>query len=121
MKLENHCNDVQLTLHTDDVTSSISASSVREMSAFTQQNVSEEVINLMIPKSINCLNINLSKKEACVLAMSAEGNTSSEIAGALHVSVNTVNFHIRNCLDKLNARNKTHAVAIAILLNLLPL
>lgn len=61
----------------------------------------------------------LSCKEKRILILTSEGYTSHEIADMIFVSVNTVNFHIKNTLRKLNAKNKTQAVAIAIILGLI--
>lgn len=61
----------------------------------------------------------LSSKEKRILILTSEGYTSHEISDMIFVSVNTVNFHIKNTLKKLNARNKTQAVAIAIILGLI--
>lgn len=121
MKFENYYKDVQLTLHVDNLTFSLSQPPLKQTPDFKKETMPENVIEIICKKGSECLNTNLSKKEAYVLALSAEGKTASEIAEVLHVSVNTVNFHIKNCLEKLKAKNKTHAVAKAILLNLLSL
>jgi DNA-binding CsgD family transcriptional regulator len=112
----SYYDDVQLTIHIGNV---ITQPSVSKKPKIMAETVPNNIINLIIPDINDCLNIHLSKKEACILVLTAEGKTSLEIASALHISVNTVNFHIRNCLIKLRARNKTHAVAKAVLLNLL--
>ncbi|MHB1281098.1 MAG: helix-turn-helix domain-containing protein [Acidithiobacillus sp.] len=41
-----------------------------------------------------------------------DGNTADNIAGMLHISERTVNFHVRNAMSKLNASNKTDAVPL---------
>jgi len=61
----------------------------------------------------------LSPKEKKILFLTSEGYTSHEIADMIFVSVNTVNFHIKNILKKLNSKNKTQAVAVAIILGLI--
>jgi DNA-binding CsgD family transcriptional regulator len=38
----------------------------------------------------------------------------------LGIAETTVNFHIKNLVDKLNANDRTHAVTIAIRRGLLP-
>jgi DNA-binding NarL/FixJ family response regulator len=45
--------------------------------------------------------------------------TNGEIASALHVSENTIEFHVRRLLDKLGARNRMHAVRRAFDLGLI--
>lgn len=61
----------------------------------------------------------LSPRELEVVRWMADGKTSEEIALLLRISVHTVNFHVRNVKVKLQAANKTAAVASAIGLGLL--
>lgn len=61
----------------------------------------------------------LSKREVEVLRWTADGKTASEIAMILNISERTVNFHINNSIQKLNAVNKTQALVKAVVLNLL--
>jgi LuxR family transcriptional regulator, quorum-sensing system regulator BjaR1 len=56
----------------------------------------------------------ISERESEVLTWCALGKTSKEIAYILFVSENTVNVHIKNTMNKLSAKNKTEAVAIAV-------
>jgi DNA-binding CsgD family transcriptional regulator len=49
----------------------------------------------------------------------ADGKTSYEIGLILIISASTVNFHINNVIEKLNAVNKIQAVMKAALLGLL--
>ena len=56
----------------------------------------------------------LSDREKAVLQLVAQGATSREIAQELVISENTVNFHVRNILGKLNARTRSEAVARAL-------
>lgn len=56
----------------------------------------------------------LSEREKDVLRLVARGETSRHIAGELIISENTVNFHVRNILEKLHARTRSEAVARAI-------
>jgi two-component system nitrate/nitrite response regulator NarP len=55
----------------------------------------------------------LTMREMEVLALVAAGLRNAEIADELHVSVNTVEFHMRNLLGKLGARSRTEAVSRA--------
>ena len=61
----------------------------------------------------------VTKREVEILRWSADGKTSEEIATILNISVNTVNFHIKNALHKLRAPNKIAAVVRAAVLGLL--
>jgi len=56
----------------------------------------------------------LSPREREVLSLVAEGASNKEIAGALALSVHTVKFHVAAITEKLGARSRVEAVAIAI-------
>ncbi len=56
----------------------------------------------------------LTEREKEVIQWMKEGKTNWEISKILNISERTVKFHIRNIQDKLDAVNKTHAVAIAM-------
>ena len=55
----------------------------------------------------------LTRREAQVLEMMAEGTPTDKIASELGISVHTVRNHVRNLRRKLNARSKPEAVANA--------
>jgi LuxR family transcriptional regulator len=61
----------------------------------------------------------LSNRELEVLKWSADGKSAQDIADILNLSKNTVDFHIKNSVIKLQAANKTAAVVRAALLGLL--
>jgi DNA-binding NarL/FixJ family response regulator len=63
----------------------------------------------------------LTPRELEVLSLIREGRRNKQIASRLSISETTVNFHIRNVVQKLGANDRTHAVAIAIRRGLLPL
>jgi PAS domain S-box-containing protein len=56
----------------------------------------------------------LTARERDVLRLAALGGTTGTIAGELGVSVTTVKTHVRNAMDKLEARTRVHAVALAL-------
>ena len=56
----------------------------------------------------------LTDKEQEILKWSARGHTQAEVGEKLNISVHTVDYHIRNILMKLGARNITSAVVIAL-------
>jgi PAS domain S-box-containing protein len=56
----------------------------------------------------------LTNREREVLGMVAMGRGTSWIAAELGVSSWTVETHVRNCLDKLGARNRAHAIALGL-------
>lgn len=63
----------------------------------------------------------LTSREVEVLRLIRDGFKNKQIAGELSISENTVNFHIKNIVDKLRANDRTHAVTIAVRRGLLPL
>ncbi len=56
----------------------------------------------------------LTGRELEVLRLIREGYRNKQIADRLAISENTVNFHIKNLMDKLRANDRTHAVTIAL-------
>ena len=56
----------------------------------------------------------LTPREKEVIALSAEGLTSVEIAERLGMSARTVNQHVDNVADKLGTKNRTHTIAEVI-------
>ncbi len=63
----------------------------------------------------------LTARELEVLTLIRDGYKNKQIADQLTISENTVNFHIKNVVDKLWAKDRTHAVTIAIRRGLLPI
>ncbi|HEY8584520.1 MAG TPA: response regulator transcription factor [Capillimicrobium sp.] len=56
----------------------------------------------------------LSPREREVMGHMAEGLTAEGVGDVLGVSVETVRTHVRNAIRKLQARNRVHAIAIAL-------
>jgi DNA-binding NarL/FixJ family response regulator len=56
----------------------------------------------------------LSKREVEVLQCSTNGRSNKEIGGMLFISELTVKGHVRSILDKLEARGRSDAIAIAV-------
>lgn len=56
----------------------------------------------------------LSAREKEVVRWLKEGKSSWDISVILGISERTVRFHINNIMQKLDAVNRTHAVAIAL-------
>lgn len=56
----------------------------------------------------------LSAREREVLSLLAQGLTGEQVARRLYLSAETVKTHVRNSMDKLEARNRVHAIAIAL-------
>ena len=62
----------------------------------------------------------LSERELEVLRLMAAGQSNSEIARTLFVSLGTVKTHLRHIYGKLDAHTRTQAVARARIYQLLP-
>src|SRR5262245_17754193 len=62
----------------------------------------------------------LTRRELDVLALIRDGHRNKQIADRLGIAETTVNFHIRNLVEKLGANDRAHAVALAIKRGLLP-
>jgi DNA-binding NarL/FixJ family response regulator len=58
--------------------------------------------------------IDLTSRELEVLRLIRDGHRNKQIADELAISETTVNFHIKNLVDKLQANDRTHAVTIAL-------
>lgn len=56
----------------------------------------------------------LTGRETELLALLARGESNKEIAGILTLSEETVKTHVRNILGKLQARDRTEAVTVAL-------
>lgn len=63
----------------------------------------------------------LTARELEVLHLVRDGFRNKQIADQLAIAETTVNFHIKNVMDKLGANDRTHAVTIAIRRGLLPI
>ena len=56
----------------------------------------------------------LTPREKEALKLLKQGKSAAEVAMVLGIRERTVKFHVSNILQKLNAANRTHALAIAI-------
>jgi DNA-binding NarL/FixJ family response regulator len=64
---------------------------------------------------------NLTTRELEVLSLIRDGHRNKQIADQLGIAESTVNFHIKNLVEKLGANDRTHAVTIAMRRGLLPI
>ena len=62
----------------------------------------------------------LTRRELDVLGLLRDGYRNKQVADKLGIAETTVNFHIRNLVEKLGAHDRAHAVALAIKRGLLP-
>lgn len=58
--------------------------------------------------------VELGTREVQVLRCAADGMSTAEIGVELRIGVNTVKTHLASALDKLGARNRAHAVYLAL-------
>ena len=63
----------------------------------------------------------LTPRELEVLGYIRDGSRNKQIADKLGISETTVNFHIKNIVEKLQAKDRTHALVIALRRGLLPM
>ena len=61
----------------------------------------------------------LSEREIEALKWTADDKSAQDIAEILLLSKNTVDFHIKNSIRKLNVPNKTAAVVRAVLMGMI--
>lgn len=61
----------------------------------------------------------ISRQERCILELAAEGHSTEDIAVRLALSDHTIEEYWRRIRFKFAARNKVHAVAIALQLGLI--
>lgn len=64
-------------------------------------------------------NLQLTKREQEVLTQIGKGMLSKEVADMLGISINTVNRHRQNIIEKLGVKNSAEAVKVAVALNLI--
>lgn len=60
------------------------------------------------------LRADLTPRELSILEMLSQGSTNKEIGKLLDISDNTVRHHVKSIMDKLQASDRTEAVAMAI-------
>ena len=72
--------------------------------------VTSAVLKALAASALPANEKRISKREVEVLECLAHGQTTSQIAGYLFVSENTIKTHIRHILEKLDAANRAEAV-----------
>lgn len=71
--------------------------------------------NFLFQSPLNRLPVSpLTSREQDCLTWVAQGWSNNDIADKLTVSARTVKFHIENAMKKIDARTRSHAVAIAL-------
>ncbi len=74
---------------------------------------------VLIEKEKQTQAVVLTSREIEILKWSGDGKSSQDIADILNLTKHTVDFHIKNSINKLFASNKTSAVVKAIMLGIL--
>lgn len=81
--------------------------SVHSGRRFVPPDVAARIAEHMGEEDLTC-------RELDVLRLIRDGYRNKQIADKLCIAETTVNFHIKNLVDKLGANDRTHAVTIAI-------
>ena len=58
--------------------------------------------------------LDLKERQVEALRLASEGMSSKEIGNVLGITKRTADWHLVSAIGKLKARNRTHAVAIAL-------
>lgn len=74
----------------------------------------EATLTRFTPDELQGPGARLSPRERECLALCAEGLTAKEIAGRIRRSVPTATLHLKAAAAKLGARNRAHAIALAL-------
>ena len=78
--------------------------------------VAEPVVMKQLNKGLSDVPVieNLTEKERQILKLLAGGFSNKEIASSIFLAEGTVKNHVSNILSKLNTRDRTRAVLIAL-------
>ena len=76
--------------------------------------VAKSLAEISRQKSKQEAGILLSEREVAILRLVADGLSNYEISQRVSLSENTIKYHLKNILQKLNAHNRTEAVTFAI-------
>jgi DNA-binding CsgD family transcriptional regulator len=68
----------------------------------------------LVHECLTLTHVRLTARESEVTTWIARGKTYAQIARLLSITEDTAKFHIENVRKKLNAANKTHAIALAV-------
>jgi DNA-binding CsgD family transcriptional regulator len=94
--------------------------SAKEMRMRWLVHVSHLALSRVVTKKLmNERRPSLTGREIEILKWTADGKSAGDISCILHLSIDTVNFHIKNAVAKLQTSNKTAAVVRAVMLGML--
>jgi DNA-binding CsgD family transcriptional regulator len=86
---------------------------------FLAVHAQDAAIRLLLSSDDPSLPPKLTPREVEILQWTLEGKSASAVGGILHISENTVNFHMRNIFRKLDTSSKHQAAIKAMSLGLL--
>lgn len=114
-------NGVVGTLSLAGSNESVISDSLREHSLRIQilAQIAHPLLAKKLIGSSHAHQIRLTRREVEIFKWIADGKTSRDISDIMNISVDTVNFHVKNVINKLGVSNKTAAVAQTILKGLL--
>lgn len=111
---------IMMTTGHGDIRDAVKAMKLGALDYITKPFNNDEIISAIKnalearPPSSNSQSAALSLREKEVLNWLKKGKSSWEISAILNIGESTVNFHITNIMQKLNAVSRTQAVAVAI-------
>ena len=87
-----------------------------------QPTLAPEAAQIVIQAAVGSAKVghDLTQREKEVLTLIVQGLSNDEIAERLVISPPTAKHHVRNCISKLGAANRTHAAALAVQHRLVP-
>jgi DNA-binding NarL/FixJ family response regulator len=75
----------------------------------------------LLDKKKKTTNDKLTAQEKKIMEYLRDGLNDSDIGNAIGISAHTVRFHLKNIMQKLNAKNRIHALVLAVRKNHLEL
>ncbi len=114
-KIDRHSIVIMLTGY-GDIKDAVKSMKMGAFNYITKPFVNDEIL-VNIKEALqprDCSTEQLSPREKEVITWLKKGKSSWDISIILCISERTVNFHIKNIMQKLNAVSRTHAVAKAI-------
>lgn len=110
-----HGIDAFLTKHCDEAEISDAIEAVFKGERFFCSQVIDVLLEKSFPKNNgSCTPITLSSREIEIVQLTARGLIAKQIAETLNISTHTVYTHRKNIMQKLNVRNASELVRLAV-------